>query len=706
MKLIRLVICAFAVIGANRLYAATPGRPNIVIIMSDDMGYSDLGCYGGVDASTPNLDGLANGGVRFTQFYNTARCCPTRASLLTGLYPHQAGVGHMMDDRGSDGYRGNLNRRCVTIAEVLKSTGYRTYMTGKWHLTKDVAENSDKANWPLQRGFEKYYGTLVGAGNFFNPNGLCRQNSLITNKTDPEYRPESFYYTEALTDNSIRFLEQHRNESAEKPFLLYVAYTAAHWPTHAREKDIAKYRGKFKDGYLPHRVARLEKMKQLGLVSTDTTLSPNAEEWFRVEHKDWEAECMAVYCAMIENMDTGIGRIVSLLKSTGQFENTLILFLQDNGACAETIGRAAGSRSNETFEGRPVQTGPSVMPGPGDTYIAYGRGWANVSNTPFREYKHWVHEGGISTPLIAHWPQGISKEQTGQLESQPAHLIDVMATCVDLAAADYPKEYSGQPIQPREGVSLRPAFHGQSLGRGKPLYWEHEANKAIRDGRWKLVAKANQPWELYDIQNDRIESNNLVATEPEVVRKLTELWLAYAARTNVLPLKTDGGAVTAFAGNLKPTRFELAPGATLEQDKAPAIAGRGISVTATLTLATPKPNGVILSQGGSRLGYALYLDEGKPVFAVRNTSGVREIRGREVVAGKHELQARLSNDGKLQLQVDGASVGADIDCPLLPGQPGEGLLVGRDEGGAVGSYRTPNEFKETIHSIVLELSQK
>lgn len=704
MKLSALLIGGFALVSITELYAAAPSRPNIVIIMSDDMGYSDLGCYGGVDAHTPNLDRLANGGVRFTQFYNTARCCPTRASLLTGLYPHQAGIGHMMDDRGTDGYRGNLNRRCVTIAEVLKSAGYRTYMTGKWHVTKDTDKNSNKANWPLQRGFEKYYGTLVGAGNFFNPNGLCRQNDLITCQTDPEYRPDSFYYTDAISDNSVRFLNQHRDESPDKPFLLYVAYTAAHWPMHALEKDIARYRGKFTDGYLPHRQARLEKMKKLGLVPANTTLSPDAEQWSKVEHKEWEAECMAVYCAMIDNMDAGIGRIVAQLKESGQLQNTLILFLQDNGACAETVGRSAGDRGNETFEGRPIRTGPNVMPGPGDTYIAYGRGWANVSNTPFREYKHWVHEGGISTPLIAHWPQGIPQSRSGQLEPQPAHLIDLMATCVDLAAAEYPREHLGQAIQPREGVSLRPGFLGQQLNRKQPLFWEHEANKAVRDGHWKLVAKANQPWELYDIRQDRVESNSLVAAHPDIVKKMSDQWDEYAARTNVLPVRPEGGSGTTPPGNKKQMRFELAAGTSLEKDQAPAIAGRGITVTASIVLTIPDAKGVIVSQGGSKLGYALYLDQGKPVFAVRTSSGLHEVRGSELTVGKHELQARLSKEGKLQLLVDGASAGPEKECPLIANQPGEGLLVGKDEGGAVGTYRIPNAFNDTIASLILELA--
>lgn len=698
-RLLRSLLGSFLLVAVPAMTRAAE-RPNIVVIMSDDMGYSDLGCYGGTDANTPNLDTLAKGGVRFTQFYNTARCCPTRASLLTGLYPHQAGVGHMMEDRGHDGYRGNLNRNCVTIAEVLKPAGYRTYMTGKWHVTKDDDDKSSQSNWPCQRGFDKYYGTLVGAGNFFNPNGLCRQSTLITCKTDPDYQPEQYYYTDAISDNAIRFLQQHEDESSDEPFFLYVAYTAAHWPMQALEKDIARYRGKFHDGYGPHRAARLEKMKQLGLLPSETDLSPAAEDWSRVQKKEWEARCMEVYCAMIDNMDAGIGRIVAQLKSTQNFDNTLILFLQDNGACAEGTGRAAGENRGKTLDGRTVQTGPGIMPGPEDSFIAYGRGWANVSNTPFREYKHWVHEGGISTPLIAHWPSGIGADRAGKLDSQPAHLIDLMATCIDLSGAEYPTKVRGQTIKPREGVSLRPAFNGQRLSRTEPLYWEHEANKAIRDGKWKLVAKADQPWELYNIETDRIESTDLAKDQPDLVKKLSNQWDAYAARANVLPLRPQ---VASNAGNATQEKFELEPDAELSGNQAPRLVDRGFRVAAKITMKRPKATGVIVSQGGSRLGYVLYMKEGKPIFGVRNAAGLKEIEGTQLMSGAHELSGILTSSGRLSLQVDGQPVGEEIDCTLIASQPGEGLLVGRDEGGAVGNYRSPNKFSEKINEVRFEL---
>ena len=555
--------------------AQPESRPNIIIMMSDDMGWSDIGCFGG-EINTPNLDGLAENGLRFTQFYNTARCCPTRASLLTGLYPHQAGIGHMMEDRGHDGYRGDLNRNAVTIAEALKPAGYATYAVGKWHVTPAATAEQFKRthNWPLQRGFERYYGTIHGAGSYYDPSALVRDNQPITVANDPEYHPKDYYYTDAITDHAVRFIREHPARRRQAPFFMYVAYTAAHWPMHAPEAEIAKYRGRYDRGYGAYREARLAKARRLGLLDPRWALSPVAEDWTAVEDKEWESRGMEVYAAMIDRMDQGIGRILATLREKGQLENTLIFYLQDNGGCAEQNGRTItprnpygtraatppyaamaadapqyGSTPQQTRDGRAVLMGRSVMPGPDDTYIAYGRGWANVSNTPFREYKHWMHEGGIATPLIAHWPRGISRTRRGRLENTPGHLIDLMSTAIDVSGARYPKEYGGQSIQPMEGVSLRPAFAGRELGRTQPLFWEHEGNRAIRDGRWKLVAKEKQPWELYDMELDRTEMNNLAAREPELVRELEAKWMAWAGRSRVLPLGQWRAAAGQPAGN-------------------------------------------------------------------------------------------------------------------------------------------------------------
>jgi arylsulfatase len=530
-------------------------RPNILLIMIDDVGYSDLGCFGSA-IQTPNVDSLAKEGVRFTQFYNTARCCPTRASLLTGLYSHQTGVGHMTwADNGYDGYRGLLNNRCATIAEVLKADGYRTYMAGKWHITSADKVDSDRAQWPVQRGFEKFYGTIKGSGSFFDPMSLCRQNTWITPENDPEYKPKQFYYTDAISDNAVKYLQEHEKESADKPFFMYVAYTAAHWPMQALDKDIAKYKGKFDGGYEPERQARIKRLKELGLLEANWDPAPTVGDWNSVKNKKVEARCMEVYAAMLDNMDQGVGRIIAQLKKENKFDNTLIFFLQDNGGCAEETGRKPVknppkkdfkpmkpdelqmiAQPHQTRDGRPVRKGPNVMPGGADTFIAYGENWANVSNTPFREYKHWVHEGGISTPLIVHWPAGIPKSRDGKLEKQPGHLIDIMATCVDVSGAKYPTELNGGKIKPMQGVSLVPALAGKDLKRKEPIFWEHESNRAVRDGKWKLVAKADQPWELYDMKKDRTEMHNLASKNPDKVKELAAKWDSWAARSDVLPL--------------------------------------------------------------------------------------------------------------------------------------------------------------------------
>jgi len=537
-------------------------RPNIVLIMSDDMGFSDIGCFGS-EIQTPTLDGLAANGLRFTQFYNTARCCPTRSSLMTGLYPHQTGIGHMINDRGEDGYRGDLNKNCMTIAEVLKTAGYSAYMAGKWHVTREINPKSDtdKFNWPCHRGFDRFYGTIHGAGSFWDPNTLTRDNKYITPLNDTEYQPkDEWFYSTAISDNAAKFIREHKGDN---PFFMYVAYTAAHWPMHAPEKDIAKYKGKYDGGYEPIRRQRYERMKKMGLIRGEWKLSPQAGDWNNVKNKQWEARNMEVYAAMIDNMDQGIGTIVEELKKQGKFDNTLILFLQDNGGCAEDMGRSREGKlradkptlpfmgrdelqtsmiPKQTRDGYPVRQGKGVMAGAADTFIGYGEGWANVSNTPFREYKHWVHEGGIATPLIAHWPGRIRAK--GEFRNTPSHLIDIMATCVDVSGATYPGKYKDKDIKPMEGVSLQPVFDNRPLAR-RQIFWEHEGNCAVRYGKWKLVGKnvigtedvlRQDKWELYDMEADRSELNNLAGKHPDRVRAMSDMFLAYCKRANVFPV--------------------------------------------------------------------------------------------------------------------------------------------------------------------------
>jgi len=509
-------------------------RPNIVLILNDDMGFSDLGCYGG-EVQTPNLDRLAAGGLRLTNFYNTARCCPSRASLLTGLHPHQANVGHMMGDDGIDGYRGDLSAHSATIAEVLKAAGYATYMSGKWHITRH--NDGPKHSWPRQRGFDHFFGTITGAGSFYDPNTLTRENERIELEDGQE-----FFYTDAISDQAVEYIAEHKKEKTNTPFFAYVAYTSPHWPLHAHPEDIARYKGRFDRGWDVLREERLERMVEMGLIDAKWKLTdrdPTQPPWGEAEHKEWQARRMEVYAAQIDRMDQGIGRIIDSLEKTEQLENTLIIFLADNGGCAEEIGEAwskniVGSISRrETRDGQPVQHGndPNVMPGPEETYQSYGVPWANVSNTPFREYKHWVHEGGISTPFIAHWPEGIGGR--GALRRQAAQLPDVMATCLEVAGVEYPQEREGNAVQALEGYSMMPVFRDEAHAR-EVLYWEHEGNCAVRKEQWKLVRKYPGDWELYDIETDRTELNDLSADHPQIVAELDGFYTAWAERCKVM----------------------------------------------------------------------------------------------------------------------------------------------------------------------------
>lgn len=520
-------------------------RPNVVLILNDDMGYSDLGCYGG-EMRTPHLDRLAGGGLRYTQFYNTARCCPSRASLLTGLHPHQADVGHMIGNDQLDGYLGDLSRKAATIAEVLGTNGYHTCMSGKWHVSGKM-QPGEEANWPCQRGFDEYYGMLCGAASYYAPKFLKRNNTPIE---APASGP--FYFTDAISDEAVGQLRRHFSTRPDQPFFQYVAYTAPHWPLHAKEEDIAACRGRFDEGWDVLRAKRLRRMVEMGLLGEGAELSPRdptQPPWEDEAEKSWQARRMEVYAAQIESMDAGIGRILEELEDSGQLDNTLIIFLADNGGCAENIppgsnkGHSASAQSH-TRDGRPVRFGndPSIIPGGEDTYASYGVPWANLSNTPFRKYKHWVHEGGIATPFIVHWPAGMKARNA--IRHQPAQLPDVMATIVDVTAAAWPQTIGDRRILPHEGFSMRPTFDDDQPHQRDTLTWEHEGNCAIRQGRWKLVREHTptsrggigpHPWELYDIDNDRSELHDLAAAHPDVVARLEHEWNTWAARCNVRP---------------------------------------------------------------------------------------------------------------------------------------------------------------------------
>jgi arylsulfatase A-like enzyme len=506
------ILFLFTCPSSNKRQKIVSTKPNIVVILADDMGYSDLGCMGG-EINTPNLDRLANNGLLFTHCYNASRCAPSRASLLTGLYQHNTGVGHMVADLGYPSYQGFLNKRCVTIAEVLQNAGYSTNMAGKWHV------GDSPENWPNKRGFDNFFGIPKGGGLYFYPSKfidrpIYRNSELV--------KPDSvtFYSTDNFTTEAIKFISMA--ESANKPFFLYLPYIAPHFPLQAWPGDIAKYRGIYDTGYENIRQNRFARQQKLGIVAPELKLSmPDYQDWSEVNVKE-ESFKMAVYAAMVDRMDQNIGRLINHLESMGQLKNTLILFLSDNGACAETVNRS-----------------PKAEIGTASSFVSYGKNWANVGNTPYRKYKSHEHEGGTLTPLIAHWPEGIKKGK--RLVTNVIHIIDIMPTCLDIAGVDYPEQFNGNSILPLDGKSFYPVLMNEEYEIKRTLFWEHQGNKAIRVNDKKLVKGHNKAWELYDLKSDPTELNDLITREPELAGRLEDMWNTWANECQVLewPLKKN-----------------------------------------------------------------------------------------------------------------------------------------------------------------------
>lgn len=467
--------------------------------MCDDMGWSDVGCYGG-EIETPNIDSLASGGLRFTQFYNCAKCTTTRAALITGLYPRQSG--------------GLLRTNMVTLGEALKLAGYQTSLSGKWHL------GSGKTTHPYHRGFDAYYGLLDGCCNFFNPvqpdpkfkGGRVRKFGH-DDKRVTEF-PDDYYTTDAFTDHAVQQIREF--SKSDKPFFVHVCYTAPHYPLHARPKDIAKYQGKYELGWDALRTQRHRRQLKMGLVEAKWELpprEPGVSDYDSAPHKEWQDLRMAVYAAMIDSMDQNIGRILTALDETGKAENTLVMFLSDNGGCAETPGG----------------NNPKQVPGPKEFYTHCGPGWAYAQNTPFRRYKSWSYEGGIATPLVARWPKTI---KPGTMTDQVGHIIDFMPTFLEMAGAEYPGEHAGNEILPVEGKSLLPVLQGKQRDGHEWLFWEWAGSRAARQGDWKIVGgRGTQDWELYSLQDDRTETNNLAGQFPDRVETMSDAWFAWAKET-------------------------------------------------------------------------------------------------------------------------------------------------------------------------------
>ena len=518
--------------------AGNGDRPNILIIMADDLGYSDLGCYGG-EIQTNNLDGLARKGIRFTQFYNAARCCPSRASLLTGKYAHQVGL----DLNGQ-----TLDKNAATIAEVLKLSGYQTGMTGKWHLSETRALNNheDQLRWlsnqeqgrnfapldtyPCRRGFDEHFSVIWGVVNFFDPFSLVHNEKIITEI------PDDFYITDYINDKSVELIDRFAKN--KEPFFLYVSHTAPHWPLHAMPEDIAKYKGMYNGGWDKLREDRYNRLVELGLFSRENAPLANNEsgqKWSDWPHKQWEAQHMEAHAAMVDRMDQGIGRIFRKLEETGEIDNTFIIFLSDNGASPERGYPPGFDRPEQMRNGEEIQyitnSRDSIRPGSQCTWGYLGIHWAGALNSPFRYWKMQSYEGGICTPLIVHWPAGLKgKENT--INHGVGHVIDILPTCLELAGAEYPLQINGFETTPPIGKSLMPVIRKELTATNDTLFWEHEGGKAFRNGDWKIAALNNRKWELFNLASDRTETTNLAEKYPERLNDMIRHWQTFYDRLN------------------------------------------------------------------------------------------------------------------------------------------------------------------------------
>ena len=505
MKRLSTFLLTLCVLGTFVVQGNAAKRPNILYVLCDDLGFSDLGCFGG-EIKTPTIDALTAGGVRLTQFYNTGRCCPSRAALLTGQYPHRVGLGHMTtNDLGQPGYRGVVSDDAQTIAQALAPAGYRSFMSGKWHLgTPD----------PTKNGFEEMYGTLVSAKRFFDPDHMVR---FPEGRKKIQYPKGKFYATDAVTDHALEFLNLAR-KTPDKPWFLYLAYNAPHFPLHAPPEEIAKYQGRYHGGWDQLRAERLERM------------NPAWNTLPKDRRRDL-ARRMAIYAAMIDRLDQQLGRVIEDLKRTGEFENTLIVFTSDNGACFEwdPFGfDIVSSNQNILHKGKMLDE-----MGKAGTFHSVGSAWANSSNTPWRLYKHFNHEGGIASPGIIHWPAGL-KSKPGSIVHDAAHIIDLLPTAVAVAKT----RYRGKLDLP--GTDLIAQLNS-GFKQNHTLFFEHQGNRAVRQGKWKLVALDDESWELYDFTKDRIEMNNLAKKFPKKVKQLSAAWDKWGAANQVTPLPRDLG---------------------------------------------------------------------------------------------------------------------------------------------------------------------
>ena len=645
-------------------------RPNFLVILVDDMGYSDPQCFGG-EIETPNLNQLADNGVRFSQFYNCARCCPTRASLLTGSYPHRVGLGR-------NGRTMDLN--APTVAELLKESGYQTAMTGKWHLSELAATSAgqDRIGWmnhqvdlgipfaapqsyPRQRGFDQYYGVIWGVVDFFDPFSLVHNDDPVTDVAD------DYYLTDAITNYSVKYIQDF-DKSDKDPFFLYVAYTAPHWPLHAKPEVTEKYDGQYDAGWDQLKKDRFERQRKLKLFPGHIPVEPVEDRgvsWdsLSVSEKEYQANKFEVHAAMVDSVDQGIGRIVEALKETGEFENTVIFFLSDNGASPEIPGYAGYDRNGETRDGRTAHREKELkLPenrnklGSDESYTGLGPAWANAANSPLKYWKKESYEGGCRTPFIVHWPAGL-KAKAGSITRDLGHVMDIGPTCLELAGAKPAEDF------PMDGVSMVKALAGASLTNDRILFFEHNGGRAARHRQWKISALAGQPWELYNLDKDPAETTNMIEDQPQRYEDLKYRWEDWLAQMPQV-------------GSVKP----MPNGKQAER-----IANQPVKMSCTFS--SLAHNGVLVAQGGSQQGISLHLRDKKLTFNVRINSKLTEITTPALEGnGPFEVEALLDDGGKLRLSVNN-EVRATGSCgSLIPVQPQDGLSIKDDSQSNVGTY--------------------
>ncbi len=679
-------------------YAQTANHPNVIIILADDLGWSDLGCYGS-EIPTPNLDQLAAGGVRLTSFNTSARCCPSRASLITGLHPHQAGIGSFTTARprtgASPAYTGHLLPTCVTLAEILGDAGYSTWMVGKWHMG---------IPGPMERGFQNYFGYkdfLAHSRDQWTPDEYVRLPESV--KPELTYQRDKFYVTDVFSDYALEFLKQAR--TLNKPYFLYLAHSSPHFPVQAPKASIDQNINTYRQGWDILRAHRFERQKKLGLINADAQLPPLsmvpvddeaiANGYSGQPNPAWNslpqdrredlARRMATFAAMVQHVDQGVGRILADLKEHNEMDNTLIFFLSDNGACYEwgPFGFDEDSRRGITKLHNGAELDQIGQPG---THQAYGSAWANLCNTPLNMYKHFCHEGGLASPLIVSWPQYI--RNPNRLVTDPAHLMDIVPTVLEAIKLSYPKTHHGQDITPVAGTSLLAAINGQPLPT-RSLPFDHQGAHGLHKGKWKIVWGKRQPtkptWELYNLETDRSEQHNLASQHPELLAELVAEWEDWARNVGV-----EG-------------YWQAPESANNSSSQSPQIANLPISIV--IEVNASNPHGVVLAQGGREYGYALHFIDGKAAFDVRINGQVTRVMASQPANGAIRVMADLTKES-MTLAVDGQPPVSKPSPGLIPVQPKDDLSIGLDTLSAAGDYQEPNPFNGTIISTRIEVDDK